>query len=298
MTPTGLMPHHVVKSVMWQMLNGLSYLHQNWIIHRDLKVGAVGDRGGISNLLLSMPPASRSAYDCLSLSLKLKPPISLLPPPISAIQRARHGRGRRLRAWQGQDCRFRPGANLPFTASAAQRQRSGRDHLVGRGASLTPDPWLCVRPCACQLRQSISLPLPTLQVPGIGAPPGRSALHARGGCLGGGVHLRRAVHAAASVQGPGEEDAGQRVPVGPDGEASETVSADGGGTANRPRPIIDKTSFFSPLSHAKDLQRAGHAQPSLLARAGAPAPLARELRQREAAARQLPRHQPPRSGHQ
>lgn len=26
-----------VKSIMWQLLNGLSYLEQNWIIHRDLK---------------------------------------------------------------------------------------------------------------------------------------------------------------------------------------------------------------------------------------------------------------------
>ena len=26
-----------VKSVMWQLLNGLSYMEQNWLIHRDLK---------------------------------------------------------------------------------------------------------------------------------------------------------------------------------------------------------------------------------------------------------------------
>jgi serine/threonine protein kinase len=35
---TGPLDPYVVKSLMWQLLNGLSYLHQNWVIHRDLKV--------------------------------------------------------------------------------------------------------------------------------------------------------------------------------------------------------------------------------------------------------------------
>lgn len=36
----GLMPHYIIRNVMWQLLNGLSFLHQNWVIHRDLKVSA------------------------------------------------------------------------------------------------------------------------------------------------------------------------------------------------------------------------------------------------------------------
>jgi cyclin-dependent kinase 8/11 len=31
------MDEYVVKSVMWQLLNGLAYMHKNWVLHRDLK---------------------------------------------------------------------------------------------------------------------------------------------------------------------------------------------------------------------------------------------------------------------
>ncbi|KAJ3189049.1 cyclin-dependent protein kinase [Irineochytrium annulatum] len=31
------LPEHTVKSLLWQLLNGVAYLHANWVLHRDLK---------------------------------------------------------------------------------------------------------------------------------------------------------------------------------------------------------------------------------------------------------------------
>ncbi|KAI8870274.1 Pkinase-domain-containing protein [Ramicandelaber brevisporus] len=61
------MPESVIKSFSWQLLNGLAYLHANWILHRDLKP---------ANLMISTAGVVKIGDLGLARSFK-RPPMTL-----------------------------------------------------------------------------------------------------------------------------------------------------------------------------------------------------------------------------
>ena len=59
---TGLMPQYIVKTVMWHLLNGLSYMHQHWVVHRDLKVCAWGGGGAVACGRVCVKKRKKNSY--------------------------------------------------------------------------------------------------------------------------------------------------------------------------------------------------------------------------------------------
>lgn len=148
--PVQHFPGEMVRSMLWQLLQGLAYLHQSWIIHRDLKP---------SNLLVSgvehpkpgapSPPIAAAGSTCCSRAR------TGMPPTPSASAECQHAVGcaggagrvqnksRQERTKRdaitdvcacraAQDCGLWPCARLPRAGAAAARERRRGDHLVSR----------------------------------------------------------------------------------------------------------------------------------------------------------------------
>jgi serine/threonine protein kinase len=54
-----------VKSIMWQILNGIAFLHQNWVIHRDLKPANILIMGKGFVYLFVMGKARGNCVECV-----------------------------------------------------------------------------------------------------------------------------------------------------------------------------------------------------------------------------------------
>jgi serine/threonine protein kinase len=71
---------------MWQLLQGLDFLHHNWVMHRDLKPSNVSVIGAISHDWPGFPPLYYcSFYCCYNSGLDLIFQVSVLLLPSSAL---------------------------------------------------------------------------------------------------------------------------------------------------------------------------------------------------------------------
>lgn len=85
-TSRSSVPLPVLKSMLWQLLNGVAYLHDNWVIHRDLKPAnilvtsngevKIGDLG-LARIFAS-PLQSLYASDKVVVTIWYRPPDLLM----------------------------------------------------------------------------------------------------------------------------------------------------------------------------------------------------------------------------